>query len=59
MTRLSIFIKKISSFIPNRKKKTNNPIIYFKTRLKKCSKRRKVFWLQRKFRGVIAFWNPS
>ena len=58
MTRLSIFIKKITSF-PNRKKKINNPISYFKTRLKKYSKRRKTLWLQRKFRGVIAFWNPS
>jgi hypothetical protein len=59
MARLSIFIKKISSFIPSRKKKTNNPINYFKARLKKYSKRRKTLWLQRKFRGVIAFWNPS
>lgn len=59
MTRLNIFIKKITSFVPNRKKKTNNPISYFKARLKKYSKRRKTLWLQKKCRGVIAFWNPS
>ena len=59
MTRLNIFIKKITSFIPNKKKKTNNPINYFKACLKKYSKRRKTLRLQRKFRGVIAFWNPS
>ncbi|QZA58395.1 hypothetical protein RHAB15C_0000268 [Candidatus Rhabdochlamydia porcellionis] len=59
MVRLNNFFKKITPFIPNKKKKINNPINYFKTRLKKCSKRRKTLWLQRKFRGVIAFWNPS
>lgn len=59
MIRINIFFKKITSFIPNRKKKTNNLINYFKSRLKKCSKRRKTLWLQRKFKGVIAFWNPS
>ncbi|MDQ5956490.1 MAG: hypothetical protein QG627_775 [Chlamydiota bacterium] len=45
MTRLSMFVKKISSFIPNRKKKENNLINYFKGHLKKYSKRRKTLGL--------------
>lgn len=59
MATLSLFLKNVTSVISYRKKKTNNPIKFLKNYLKKQAKKRKHLWLQRRFRGVIAFWTPS
>ena len=56
MARLNVFFKSIVSFISYPKKRTNNPIKYFKNCFKRRHRKQK---LQKKFKEVIAFWTPS